>query len=215
MRFNTYDTDGHEKAMGSKTTDWLATGTVFMRREDGWPNERWPKSVERLEALDDFKRVMFRVAYDQIEYLQLYLCRKLGSSGCGQYIEGKSPKFQMPRLPNSLHYVCSLEHDLIPKERWVDVNGPMLEMVRPRLKGKTPTTGILGLIIALEHDARPRPIKLVGFGPRNEFCNGHYYVDAWNRIFEHKPVGGPHDFDAEREIINEWEKEGLVERCDA
>jgi hypothetical protein len=201
IRFNRYETEGYEKAMGSKTTDWVLLDKLITLRQ-----------------LDQFKRVLVRCNRDRLFQLHMTICRTFGFLKRGSYQCHKSLKYPTPRLPKSLYYIYSEPHEVIPEARRLYPMPFVLDQLRPKLKGGVPSTGLLGLIMLIRYGACPEwfyvdgfatPVKLIGYGPRDRLINCHYFDGS-----KRKSIGGLHNYDAERELINEWEKECLVERCD-
>jgi len=188
MRFNKFVTEGWEGAVGSKITDWFFIGGNMQRKLSKW------KAGDLLaNSMNGLERVLIRVENKVIDPCHLELYRIFG-------------------IPSENLFIVNRGGGGVPEDRRLWVDEEFFKYIIGRL-GAYPTTGILGILLVLEHYCDP-PVPLVGFGPSDKFVNCHYYND-WKHDDPRDPsVKKAHPWHKERELINEWEREGLVERCD-
>lgn len=192
MRFNTFRLDGHQKAVGSKVTDWVMTGGRFGRKLKDL--SAWDLLIHCMSGLE---RVLVRI----------------------------NPETGI-RVIREFYRVCGIPYDhliflvgkprdtISPARRWWPTE--IFNSVKDRL-GKSPTTGLLGIMLAIEYYCDP-PVHIACFGPRDKYVKGHYYRSSSRSVVykPDEPILGKvwHNWHGERDIINEWEDQGLVRRCD-
>jgi hypothetical protein len=190
VRFNDYAIEGYEDAVGTKITDWFIAILLIL------PEHRPPVAShmplvtdDRLVEIPNMQRVLIRCGPRVMHDLLARLHMLFG-----------------PILPDPIRFMGKRPHKIIPEERrvWMsDAAGVWDRVESSTAPAKRPSTGMLAIMLFLEQEQLP--LRLVGFGPRNEFANCHYYND-WKHVTHH--------WDLERKILNEWEDAGFVERCD-
>lgn len=89
-------------------------------------------------------------------------------------------------------------------QRWKDDYERFFGHPDDRLK--MPTTGLLAVVKAIEKWGVT--INIAGFGHRHQTRHGHYYNPKYT------PLNDVHDWDAERQLLNEWEEDGIIRRLD-
>jgi hypothetical protein len=136
--------------------------------------------------------------------MYLNLCRTFGIE-CADYREDRSPKCPKSLMPGSIHFFCRKKHELISEDRRDFADYNLLKPVKKRLSGHCVTTGILAIAWMMRYY---EPVYLAGFGPKKAF------VDE-RRVGRKSTCCKNHAWDMERRIINRWEFDGLVKRCDA
>ena len=68
-----------------------------------------------------------------------------------------------------------------------------------------PTTGMVSIAEAI--DRWGDVVDIAGYGPADEYVPGYYYTDE-------SITATCHNYEAERILLNEWERDGLIRRID-